>query len=68
MSHSSGVVYEGLWINNLPAVQPAEITIELPTGQTCIEIVQGKKFSLRLQLVNAQKEPIAGNICCITCA
>ena len=60
MTHASGVVYEGIWRNNEPEVQPAKIIVDLPVDQTYLEVAQGKRFSLQLRLVTSVDITVTG--------
>jgi len=63
MVHASGAIYEGLWINGKPETIAFEIQVIMPPGQKYIEVIQGRKFSLQVQVVGANREPVIGEFC-----
>ena len=57
MTHASGVLYEGLWINGRPSAMSAKIVI---TNENPIEIIQGTAFELSIECQNDMGELIPG--------
>lgn len=58
--HSSGFVYEGLWINGKPAVMATKIELCDTDASIGITISQGESFDIKIQTVNDEGEFIKG--------
>ena len=57
MTHSSGMFYEGLWINGKPATMATKLAI---TNEGPIEIIQGMPFKIEVQCQNPDGQLIEG--------
>lgn len=60
MQHSSGVIYEGLWINGKPATMAVRLQLRGVEGP--LEVVQGTAFDLEVVCVNEAGEVIPGKL------
>ena len=58
--HSSGFVYEGMWINGKPAVMATKIELCDADASIGITISQGECFDIKIQTVNDEGEVIKG--------
>ena len=56
MVHSSGIVYEGLWINGFPSAMATKIVFKSLTSPH--EVIQGQSFDAEVMLVNAEGEMV----------
>ena len=59
MSHASGVVYNGVWLNGAPLVEAAEISIQMNNAKYH-EVGQGKRFEISAQIVDKEGSPVEG--------
>ena len=59
ITHSSGIFYEGLWINGKPAAMATRISIKTDVEE--IEVNQGMPFALEIECLNEGDETINGN-------
>ncbi len=57
MTHASGVIYEGLWINGKPAITATKLAIKT---EAPIEIIQGTPFSIEVECRNDNDDAIEG--------
>ena len=56
-SHSSGISYEGLWVNGYPAVMADRLVIKV---ESPLQITQGSAFSLVVESHNEDGELVEG--------
>ena len=57
MNHSSGMYYEGLWVNGKPAVVSKRLIFKNPET---IEIMQGTPFAIEVLCVDEDGELVEG--------
>ena len=63
MSHASGMTYEGLWINNKPAVLATKIVIiSSAVHDNILEMPRGDTFALEVETRNEEDEHIEGSM------
>lgn len=58
--HSSGVIYEGLWVNGMPSVMATKVVIDVETKT--IPINQGEGFSIKVECRNSEDELVLGKL------
>ena len=61
MMHSSGVIYDGLWLNGRPVAMATKLVI---TGyeNSLIETTQGQPFSLTVECRDENDELVPGKV------
>lgn len=60
MIHSSGVKYEGLWVNGKPAQLATKLEFLEINSETGITISQNQCFDISIRMVNNEGELIEG--------
>ena len=59
MIHSSGMSYEGFWINGKPAEMATKLVI---LCESPLEIIQGVPFSIEVECQNEDNTKIEGKV------
>ena len=60
--HPSGVSFKGIWMNDRPLHQPSRLSLLDPSTENLLEIKQNELFSLKLEIVDEEGNPIKGLI------
>jgi len=60
--HPSGVSFKGIWMNDRPLHQPSRLSLLDPSTENLLEIKQNELFSLKLEIVDEEGNPIKGEI------